>query len=228
MSDKDYFGHNRFRNSLNEFVLEVWDNPHQAARDAGIPYQDLHTTLYGNKKKVLKYWHVNALLNGALYEKKEKFSEERFDYWHSVLHRDLIFINTISAWIYNEKDGRIKDEALKEQAKEHNEVIKQNLAKDFALIENVVNTVYKAGGYTWSFTALYVLVRRTKLSANPENIVIPPDWQISILNAVDVFSGFELPNIEDLKSEDVLSAVRNSPSFLWRVVTRTLRRWFDL
>lgn len=195
----EYFDPNRFRSSLREFIEEVWTNPNQAANESGIAYQDLYDTITGKKNKLLRSWQINALLNCAVYTKGLK--QERYDYWYQILHRELIFIRTLSAWLYSETDKRIKDPILIDEAVEHNKILKDNLAKQFPFLETVVDTVFKAGGLTWSFATIYFILRKTKPTKDISEIFLPNDWQIYALDLTDVFVGFELPSWETIATE---------------------------
>lgn len=215
MSEESYFSPDRFRSALQEFVVEVWDNRNQAAKEAGIAKSDLYDTIEGKRGKLLKAWQINALLNCARFEKG--LSEERYNYWYQVLHRELIFIKTLSAWLYSETDKRIEDPALIKAAEEHNQELKKNLARDFPFLENVTDTVFKAGGFTWSFSTLYLIVRKSKRTGE---IFVPPDWQSWVLDTYDAVLTLDWPDWDTI----VTVAPGRVRSFVSRLTARIIEK----
>lgn len=213
----DYFDPDQFRKDLEMFIFEVWDNPSQAARAAGVDYADLNKTIQGKRKKLLKAWEVNALLNYARFRKE--LSEERYGYWYERLHKRLLSIRTLDAWLYDESDGRIRrrDKLRLKDNEEHNELLQKNLVKEMPYLHMMVDRIFKAGGMTWSVTTIYVVIRRSRKAKDFSDIILPNDWQIYLLDVADTVIRIDWTDLVTEGPEKIGYVIHH-----WRIIARKI------
>ncbi|MCG3209259.1 MAG: hypothetical protein FOGNACKC_02880 [Anaerolineae bacterium] len=214
----DFFNPDKFRELLGDFVQEVWDNPSQASREAGVDYSDLRKTIQGKRKKLPKAWEINALLNYALFS--GGLSEARYQFWYENLHKRMLAIKTLDAWLYSETDGRIRnaDKLRLKENEEHNKLLHENLAKELPYLDQVVDRVFKAGGITWSVTTIYLVIRRSRHAKGVVEIIVPSDWQVYLLDAADTFIRIDWADLVADGPERFIALIRSWPTLARKVI----------